>query len=295
MPVHLFPLLFAVAAVSGWIDAVAGSGGLLQLPALLLLGGAVPVPSLLGTNKLPATIAKVFAAVTYARRYPIDRAVAIRGGLVAAAGSAVGALFALGLSTAFLRPVILTALAAVAVFILVRPGFGTASAAPRQPTQNATSHAKRRRITALTLLGAAGLGCYDGMVGPGTGTFLIVLFTTLLDLEFVQALSTVTWINVGTNLGALVMFAALGHVLWILGLGMALSSVAGAVIGARMTLKRGSKFVRVVLLIVVICTALRLAADQLGWKIGLGMPQSPSPWLACSPERIRRTLAPTCL
>ena len=81
-------------------------------------------------------------------------------------------------------------------------------------------------------------------------------------------LSTVTCINVGTNLGALVMFAALGHVLWILGLGMALSSVAGAVIGARMTLNHGSKFVRVVLLIVVICTALRLGADQLGWNIG---------------------------
>jgi uncharacterized membrane protein YfcA len=263
MPVHLFPLLFGVAAVSGWIDAVAGSGGLLQLPALLLLGGAVPVASLLGTNKLPATIAKVFAALTYARRHPIDRAIAIRGGLAATAGAAVGALFALGVSTAFLRPVILAALVAVAAFILARPGFGTASVAPRQAAQNATNHARRRRIMALTLLGAAGLGFYDGVVGPGTGTFLIILFTKLLDLEFVQVLSTVTWINVGTNLGALVVFAALGHVLWILGLGMALCSVTGAVIGARMTLNHGSKFVRVVLLIVVICTALRLAADQL--------------------------------
>jgi uncharacterized protein len=269
MPVHLFPLLFAVAALSGWIDAVTGSGGLLQLPALLLLGGTVPVPTLLGTNKLPATIAKVFAAVTYARRYPVDRAVAIRGGLVAAAGSAAGALLALGVSTAFLRPAILVALVGVAVFILARPGFGTARAASRQPTVNAANHAKRRRIMALALLGAAGLGCYDGMVGPGTGTFLIVLFTTLLSLEFVQVLSTVTWINVGTNLGALLMFAVLGHVLWILGLGMALSSVAGALIGARMTLNRGSKFVRVVLLVVVVCTALRLGAGQLGWMAGL--------------------------
>jgi len=270
MPVHLFPLLFGVAAASGWIDAVAGSGGLLQLPALLLLGGSVPVPNLLGTNKLPATIAKVFAALTYARRHPIDRAVAIRGGLAATAGSAGGALFALSVSTAFLRPVILMVLVMVAVFILARPRFGTAtaSASPHQPAQNDTNQVRRRHIAALTLLGAVGIGFYDGVVGPGSGTFLIILFTRLLELEFIQVLSTVTWINVGTNLGALVMFAALGHVLWILGLGMALFSVFGAVIGARMTLKRGSKFIRVVLLIVVICTALRLAADILGWKIG---------------------------
>jgi uncharacterized membrane protein YfcA len=268
MPVHLFPLLFGVAAVSGWIDAVAGSGGLLQLPALLLLGGSVPVPNLLGTNKLPATIAKVFAALTYARRHPIDRAVAIRGGLAATAGSAGGALFALSVSTAFLRPVILMVLVMVAVFILARPRFGTASAPPYQSPQNDTNQVRRRHIAALTLLGAVSIGFYDGVVGPGSGTFLIILFTRLLELEFVQVLSTVTWINVGTNLGALVMFAALGHVLWILGLGMALFSVFGAVIGARMTLKRGSKFIRVVLLIVVICTALRLAADILGWKIG---------------------------
>ena len=268
MPVHLFPLLFGVAAVSGWIDAVAGSGGLLQLPALLLLGGSVPVSTLLGTNKLPATIGKTFAALTYARRHPIDRAVAIPGGLAAIAGSAGGALFALSVSTAFLRPVILVVLVVVAAFILARPRFGTASASPHQPAQNDANQVRRRRITALTLLGATGIGFYDGVVGPGTGIFLIVLFTRLLELEFVQVLSTVTWINVGTNLGALVMFASLGHVLWTLGLGMALFSVAGAVIGARMTLKHGSKFVRVVLLIVVTCTALRLAAEQFGWKIG---------------------------
>ena len=267
VPVHVFPLLFGVAAVSGWIDAVAGSGGLLQLPALLLICGSVPVPALLGTNKLPATIGKTIAAVIYARRHPVDRAVVIRGGLAAIGGSAAGALFALGVSTAFLRPVILVLLVVVAAFILARPHFGTASASALQSDRSAANLAGRR-VTVLTLLGAACIGFYDGVVGPGTGTFLIIFFTSLLKREFVQVLSTVTWINVGTNLGALVMFAALGHVLWILGLGMAVFSTAGAAVGARMTLTRGSKFVRVALLVVVICTALRLAADQFGWNIG---------------------------
>ncbi len=263
MPVHVYPLLFAVAAVSGWIDAVAGSGGLLQLPVLLLVGRSVPTPTLLGTNKLPATISKTFAALTYTRRYPIDRAVAVRCGLIATAGSAGGALFALGVSTAFLRPVILVLLVAVAVFVLVRPRFGEAATSPSPPATHTTSSASQRN-TALALLGSSVIGFYDGMAGPGSGTLLIILFTTLMGQEFIRVLSTATCINLGTNLGALAVFATRGDVLWTLGLGMAAFSMTGAIIGARMTLKRGSRFIRVILLLMITCTVSRLTVDQFG-------------------------------
>lgn len=279
LPAHAYPLLFAVAAVSGWIDAVAGSGGLLQLPVLLLLGRSLPVPTLLGTNKLPATVSKTFAALTYTRRHPVDRAVAIRCGLAATTGSAGGAVFALGISTAFLRPIILGLLVVVALFILFRPRFGEAASSPtpsatpdesRTPAADpadpadlaGTAHRASRRTAALALLGSSAIGFYDGMAGPGSGTFLIILFTTLMAQEFVRVLSTATWINLGTNLGALTVFAVRGDVLWTLGLGMAAFSMAGAIIGARMTLNRGSRFIRIVLLLVITCTALRLAMDQ---------------------------------
>jgi uncharacterized protein len=264
MPAHLFPVLFAVAAFSGWIDAVAGSGGLLQLPVLLMLGGSVPVATLLGTNKLPASISKTFGATVYARRYPVDRVLALQSGLAATAGSSGGALFALSVSTAFLRPMIFAVLVVVAVFVLARPHFGTTSGRALPTGQDNEPSISRRRTLVLALSGAAAIGFYDGVVGPGTGIFLIMLFSTLLGREFVQVLSTVTWINFGTNIGALIVFAAHGDVLWALGLGMALFSIGGTIVGARMTLSRGSRFVRLIVLLVVSCTALRLAADQFG-------------------------------
>lgn len=249
--------LLAVAAVAGWIDAVVGGGGLLQLPALLIGGGGLPVASVLGTNKLAATLGTLAAALTYQRRHPTDPRTVVTGGATAVAGSAGGALIATWVSSDFLRPFILAALVCVAVFVLLRPEFGRREEPP-EPLR------PRRRTAALVLVAGGGIGFYDGLVGPGTGTFLIITFTTLLGLEFIRALATVKMINVGTNLGALLVFASQGHVLWALGLTMAVFNVAGALIGARMTLARGNGFVRVVLLAVVAVMVVRLGYAQLG-------------------------------
>ncbi|MEV0584670.1 TSUP family transporter, partial [Nonomuraea sp. NPDC050310] len=105
---------------------------------------------------------------------------------------------------------------------------------------------------------------YDGVMGPGTGTFLIIAFTTIVGLDFVHASATAKIINTGTNLGALAVFAVQGHILWALGLGMAVCNVAGAQLGARMALRRGTSFVRVVLLVVVVAMVARLAWMQWG-------------------------------
>lgn len=270
MSINLFPVLFGIAALAGWIDAVVGGGGFVQLPALLIAGPSLPVPSILGTNKLAATVGTLSAAVTYARKHPIDRAVAIRGGVTAVIGSGCGALLALVVSSAFLRPFILILLVGVAVFVLVHRKFGTSGQVREAKGTGGSAQLvkQRRRAAALVLVAGGGIGLYDGLVGPGTGTFLIISFTTLLGLDFISALSTVKVIHVGTNLGALLVFASQGHVLWGLGIGMSLFNVVGAFIGARMTLSRGSKFVRVVLLVVIACLVARLSADQFGWTIG---------------------------
>ncbi|MGK5640251.1 TSUP family transporter [Streptomyces sp. URMC 126] len=251
--------LLAVAAMAGWVDAVVGGGGLLQLPALLVTAGSYPVASMLGTNKLAATLGTFTAAMVYRRKHPISRKVVLVGGGAAVTGSAAGALVATAVSSDFLRPVILALLVAVAAFVLLRPQFGTSSPTSPDACRDAP---ERRHVARLVLLTGAGIGFYDGLVGPGTGTFLIISFTTLLSLEFIQALSTVKMINVGTNLGALLVFAAQGHVLWALGLGMSVFNVAGALVGARMTLSRGSGFIRGVLLFVVAAMVIRLGYDQ---------------------------------
>ncbi|GAA2711965.1 sulfite exporter TauE/SafE family protein [Micromonospora olivasterospora] len=223
-PLSLTTLL-AAAAMAGWVDAVVGGGGLLLLPALLVAAPGVPVAMALGTNKLAAIFGTSTAAVTYGRRTKLDWRVA-----GPAAGLAV-------------------------LFVLTRPRLGV------------VAHPHRRtgvRVVVAVAVAGLGIALYDGLIGPGTGTFLVLAFTALIGADFVHASAMAKVVNAGTNLGALVVFAATGHVWWLLGAAMAVCNVAGAALGARMALRRGSGFVRVVLLVVVGALVAKLGYDQ--WR-----------------------------
>ncbi|MFI8828729.1 TSUP family transporter [Streptomyces sp. NPDC053431] len=248
-------LLFAAAA-AGWVDAVVGGGGLILIPALLMAFPHLPPAAALGTNKLTAITGTTVAAATYARRTKLDRSVALPAALLAVPAAGFGALSASSLPASWFRPVIMALLIAVAVFVVLRPQFGSV-------VEDADAVGSRRRLLAVALAGC-GIGFYDGVFGPGTGTFLIMIFTSMLALEFLQSSALAKVVNVGTNLGALTVFAYQGQVLWLLGAAMALCNIAGATLGARTALKRGSGFVRVVLLVVVSVLVLKLAFDQFG-------------------------------
>ncbi|MEU1180539.1 sulfite exporter TauE/SafE family protein [Streptomyces sp. NPDC005820] len=254
IPLAMIALLCLAALAAGWIDAVVGGGGLLLLPVLLLgLPAGTPAASALGTNKAVAIVGTSGAAVTYARNAPVDVRTAVRIGLAALAGSSAGAFFAAGMSTEVLKPLIMVVLLLVAAFVIARPAFGTAPA---------TGPATRRRI--LTAIGLAGLGIgfYDGLIGPGTGTFLVLALTATLHLDLVAASATAKIVNCCTNAGALATFAWQGSVLWRLAALMALFNLAGGTLGARTALKKGSGFVRVVLLTVVFALVGNLAWQQ---------------------------------
>ncbi|MEU2389847.1 TSUP family transporter [Streptomyces sp. NPDC007369] len=248
-------VLCAAAAAAGWIDAVVGGGGLLLLPALLLgLPNAHPA-TVLGTNKAVAVVGTTGAAVAYARRAPVDVKLAARIGLAALAGSMGGAALAGGISKDALRPMIMLVLLVVGAFVAFRPGFGAApSAAP----------VSRQRVLLAIGLAGLGIGFYDGLIGPGTGTFLVLALTALLHLDLVTASATAKIVNVCTNAGALAMFAYQGMVLWQLAALMALFNLAGGMVGARMALKKGSGFVRGVLLSVVGALVVKLGIEQWG-------------------------------
>ncbi|MFC8423199.1 sulfite exporter TauE/SafE family protein [Streptomyces sp. NPDC057236] len=247
-------LLCLAALTAGWIDAVVGGGGLLLLPALLLgLPAGTPAAHALGTNKAVAIVGTTGAAVTYARKAPVDVKTAVRIGLAALAGSSGGAFFAAGMSTEVLKPVIMVVLLAVAAFVILRPAFGTAPA---------TGPATRRQILAAIGLAGLGIGFYDGLIGPGTGTFLVLALTALLHLDLVTASATAKIVNCCTNAGALAMFAWQGAVLWQLAVLMAVFNLAGGTLGAHTALKKGSGFVRVVLLTVVFALVANLAYEQ---------------------------------
>ncbi|MEW1719836.1 TSUP family transporter [Streptomyces sp. NPDC093109] len=247
-------VLCLAAAAAGWIDAVVGGGGLLLLPAFLLGLPHAPAAQILGTNKAVAIVGTSGATLTYLRKTSVDVGAALRIGLMALAGSSAGAFFAAGISSEVLRPVIMVVLLGVAAFVLVRPSFGTA-----RPTGEPVG--RGRAVAAIVLVGG-GIGFYDGLFGPGTGTFLVLALTAVLHLDLVRASATAKIVNVCTNAGALAMFAYQGAVLWRLAGLMALFNLAGGMAGARMALKKGSGFVRGVLLVVVFSLVAKLAFDQ---------------------------------
>ncbi|MGY0067168.1 sulfite exporter TauE/SafE family protein [Streptomyces sp. QTS137] len=247
-------LLCLAALAAGWIDAVVGGGGLLLLPALLLgLPAGTPAAHALGTNKAVAIVGTTGAAVTFARKAPVDVRTAVRIGLAALAGSSGGAFLAAGMSTEVLEPVIMVVLLAVAAFVILRPGFGTT------PKPGPVS---RRRVLAAIGFGGLGIGFYDGLIGPGTGTFLVLALTALLHLDLVTASATAKIVNCCTNAGALAMFAWQGAVLWQLAGLMAVFNLAGGTLGAHTALRKGSGFVRVVLLVVVFALVANMAYEQ---------------------------------
>ncbi|MFC0007619.1 sulfite exporter TauE/SafE family protein [Micromonospora siamensis] len=247
--------LLAAAAMAGWVDAVVGGGGLLLLPALLVAAPGLPVATALGTNKLAAIAGTGTAAVTYARRTRVDWVVAGPSAGLAVVAAGLGAVLAGSVPASAYRPVVLVVLLSVALFVLLRPSVGVVA----RPGRRA-----RVRVVVAVLVAGVGIALYDGLIGPGTGTFLVVAFTALVGADFLHGSAMAKIVNAGTNLGALVVFGVTGHVWWLLGAAMAVCNIAGAVLGARMALKRGSGFVRVVLLVVVLALIVKLGLDQ--WR-----------------------------
>jgi uncharacterized membrane protein YfcA len=244
-------LLVVIAAFcAGWIDAVVGGGGLLQLPALLLIPGISPVQAL-ATNKLASVFGTATSSATYYRRAKPDLRTALPMAIIALIGSFGGAAVATVLPPAAFKPIIVIALLAVALFTAFRPQMGAAT--------QLRFHGHKHHIMA----GAAGLGIgfYDGMIGPGTGTFLVITLVALLGYDFLQASAKAKIVNLATNAGALMLFIPHGAVLWLLGGILAVANVAGSYLGSRMAISRGTTFIRVVFLVVVIALIGKLGVD----------------------------------
>lgn len=243
-------LVIIAAFGAGWIDAVVGGGGLLQLPALLLIPGILPVQAL-ATNKLASLAGTTTSAATYYRRAKPDLRTAVPMALIALAGSFGGAAVAIVLPASAFKPIIVVALLAVAIFTAFRPEMGAATKLRFQ--------GHRHHVAA----GATGLliGFYDGLIGPGTGTFLVITLVALMGYDFLQSSAKAKIVNFATNLGALLLFIPHGAVLWLFGAILAVANVGGSYLGSRMAIARGSTFIRVVFLIVVVLLIGKLGVD----------------------------------
>lgn len=243
--------LLGAALFAGFVDAVAGGGGLIQVPTLLVALPGEPPATVFGTNKLSSIFGTGNAAWRYARRIALPWGVALPAAGAAFACSFVGAAAVAWLPRDIVRPLVLVLLVAVLIYTVLRRDFGAAGG-PRLAAA---------RELPLALLTGAVLGFYDGFFGPGAGSFMIFALVRWFHLDFLHASSAAKVINLSTNAAALLYFVPTGHVLWSIGLAMAAFNILGALLGARLALRHGSGFVRLTFIGVAALLILRLGWD----------------------------------
>ncbi|WCM27046.1 TSUP family transporter [Sphingomonas sp. QA11] len=238
--------LVAIAFVAGAIDALAGGGGLLTIPALMAAG--VPPVAALATNKLQSTIGTSSAFLTFLRAGKVD----LRLFLIPAAGAFIGSV-AGATAVQYIDPSLLSAfvpvlLVAMGLYFLLAP-----------PMSEVDRHARLGRLglTAVT----TGIGFYDGFFGPGTGSFLTTALVALGGLGLVRAIANTKFINLATNVAGLSAMIVGGKVLWLLGFGMAAANVAGNQVGARLAIRFGGRGVRPLLVVMSFALTVKLLSD----------------------------------
>ena len=240
--------LLAASFFAGFIDSIAGGGGLIQLPALLIGLPKSETAEVLGTNKLSSIFGTSTAAVLYRKQIKPDPKVLLAMGLPALLGSAGGAMLASKIPTSSMRPMVLVLLIVVAVYTWFKPDLGK--------FEN-LRHLPKRRVQIAALAGVI-IGFYDGIFGPGTGSFLMLILVASLGYAFITASAIAKVVNVATNVGAILVFGINGAVIWQIGIIMGVANISGAIIGARLAIKGGSTLVRKVFLIVTVALIVKV-------------------------------------
>jgi uncharacterized membrane protein YfcA len=245
------PFVLAAAFGAGVVDAMAGGGGLIQLPALFAAYPATPQATLLGTGKLAGLAGTTSAAARYLRHVRLDRSLVIAAAAAAFVAAIGGAWIATQVPPSRFRAMVPLLLAAVLVHTLLHRDFGR----DHRPRRNG------RHGHVLAAFGAGAIGLYDGFFGPGTGSFLMFLFVRVFGMDFLHAAASAKIVNAAANLAAILLFGLTGEVFWLLGLAMATCNVAGALVGTHLAIRHGSGFVRVVFIVVVGCLIAKTAWD----------------------------------
>ena len=240
--------LLSASFLAGFVDSIAGGGGIVQLPALLIGLPNSPAAEVLGTNKLSAVFGTTTAAALYRKQIKPDPKVLIGMAIPAFFGSAAGALLASRIPTSSMRPMILVLLIAIAIYTWLKPDLGK--------LEN-LRHVPKQRIQIGAIAGAV-IGFYDGIFGPGTGSFLMLILVATLGYAFITASAIAKVVNVATNVGALIVFGINGAVIWQIGIIMGFANITGAIIGSRLAIKGGSILVRKVFLLVTIVLIVRV-------------------------------------
>ncbi len=231
------PLVF----IAGFIDSAAGGGGLISLPAYMAAG--IPPHIATGTNKCSSMFGTMFSAWTFFKSGKIHIKAALVSAASALLGSWIGAMLNMIASDNVLRFILMITLPVVAIFIILKKDFGST---------DRTGSISEKRLTLSCIFIGLILGCYDGFFGPGTGTFLILCFTIFSGFDLLTASGNAKVVNLASNIAAFVTFAISGQILWHIGLPAAIFGIAGNILGSKMAIKKGSRFIRPMFIVILV-------------------------------------------
>jgi uncharacterized membrane protein YfcA len=251
MSIEVALFLAIASGFAGFVDAMAGGGGLIQLPALIVGLPNKELPLILGTNKVPSIFGTAAAARNYFKNIKPDIPLTLSMMGPAFIGSMGGASLAAAVPKDFFKPFIVFLLVTVAIYTWIKPELGM--------SEN-LKYTHKKRLAIVALIGLL-IGFYDGIFGPGTGTFLVFFLVSGIGYAFLKASGTAKLVNISTNAGAILSFQLTGHIWWQLGLLLAFANITGAIIGSRLAIKGGSPLVRKVFLAVTFLLIARVAWD----------------------------------
>ena len=247
LTVNMFLIVCPLAFLAGFLDSIAGGGGMITLPAYYLAG--LPPALAAGTNKMSASMGTVIATFNYARAGKISYRIGIPAVIGALVCGTLGALVLTALPPNVVRILVLCCIPIAVAFTL------------RKPKQREKRAIGERTLLLLSVLVGCAMGFYDGLIGPGTGTFLILLFLQVFQLEAVEASGTAKIVNLAGNVAALFSFLFTGNVLVWLGIPAGLFTMVGAFLGSRLTIQKGSKLIRVMMLVVLGLLLVKILLD----------------------------------
>ncbi len=238
--IHTFLIVCPLVFLASFVDSIAGGGGLISLPAYLIAG--LPPHYAIATNKLSSSIGTVIATVRYCKNKLVDWGIGIPSILLALFGSTLGANLALLVDEKVLKIILIIILPVVGFYVLINKDFTKKVLAEPLP---------RKKVYLIACTASFIIGAYDGFYGPGTGTFLILIYTGLARMDIGVASGNTKLVNLASNVAALVTFLFNGKIIFVLGITAAVFSVAGSYLGSGLVLKNGFKVVRPIILVVI--------------------------------------------
>ena len=251
MEITTLVLLCLAAFFAGFVDAIVGGGGLIQTPIALILLPNLAVANIIGSLKIPAFSGTSFAAFQYLKKVQINWKLLFIMSIIAGVAAFLGSNLLTLVSNDFMKPLLLFVLTLLAIYTFIKKDFG----------QDQEKILSKNKQLFYAVLMSVFIGFYDGFIGPGTGSFLVLAFVAVLGFDFLHASANAKIVNLATNFGSICLFILKGKIIWAIALPMAVCNAFGGWLGAKLAIKKGNSFIRIFFLIVVIGTLLRFGYD----------------------------------